>query len=104
MSLNSLFFLFCLFCAVAVMTVLQVLIKKYKVVVKFQLILLLVFSYFFIILTDWRFCVCIVAITLLAYLFGRWIDNKKNVIILMGGGYNSNCISRLLQVHKLLCK
>ena len=104
MNLNSFSFIVFFAAIVAVMAILQIIRKKFTNVGKLQLIFLLLFSYFFILKSDWRFCVCIIIITLLTYFSGMWINSTHSAKILVGGGGASNPIPRLLQVHKLFYK
>ena len=45
---------------------------------KTQTVALLIFSYFFILTFDWRFCICILCITLYTYVLARFIDRSLN--------------------------
>lgn len=86
MNLNSFSFIVFFAAIVAVMAILQIIRKKFTNVGKLQLIFLLLFSYFFILKSDWRFCVCIIFITLLTYFSGMWINSTHSAKILVGGG------------------
>ena len=86
MTLNSFSFLLYFVALTGLLFVLQLLRRNEiigKTITRLQVWTLLGFSFFFIFKSDWRFCVCIVAVTLLTYLFGRWIErnNKKNVLV-----------------------
>lgn len=85
MSLNSFHFVVYFAVLFIVMMVLQLLRKKNKVFGSVQLVLLLAFSYFFILKSDWRFCVCIAAVTLLTYALGILIEKLHSKILLTGG-------------------
>lgn len=85
MSLNSFSFIIYSAAIVVVMTLLQMIRKKNALGGVLQLCFLLAFSYFFILKSDWRFCICVVAVTFLAYLFGEWIERKRSKIILSAG-------------------
>ena len=87
MSLNSFRFVIFFVALFVVMVVLQLLRKKTAFFRKVQLILLLAFSYFFILKSDWRFCICVAAVTVLTYVVAIRIEkteNSKNWLI--GGG------------------
>lgn len=58
MTLNSFHFVVYFAAFVVVLALLQLVKRKYEVVGKAQLILLLLFSYFFIYKSSWKFCVC----------------------------------------------
>ena len=85
MSLNSFSFLCLFFFISALMLILQLLRKKASIIVQIQLFLLLLFGYVLIFLSDWRFCVCIVFITILSFVFGLWLEKKRNKVILFLG-------------------
>ena len=88
MTLNSFSFLLYFTVLVAVLFVLQLFRRNEKnvwITTRLQIWMLLFFSFFFICKSDWRFCICVVAVTLLAYLFGRLIDGKRSKLILSAG-------------------
>ena len=102
MSLNSFRFVVSFAALFVMMVVLQLLRKKNKTFGTAQLLLLLAFSYYFILKSDWRFCVCIAAVTLITYALGILIEKSNSKICLSGGGYCATWILGILQVHKLL--
>ena len=58
--------------------------KKKKInseIGRFQLLLLLFFSYFFILKSSWQFCVCIFAYTLFVYIIGLYVHNRKSILV-----------------------
>ena len=80
MALNSFKFIVCFALLFAVLLSLE-LIKKFfasKRIARIQLILLLLFSYTLVFLTDWRFGVCILFTTLLTYILGRKIQKSES--------------------------
>lgn len=90
MSLNSFRFVIYFAALFVVVVVLQLIRKKTAVAGKAQLILLLAFSYFFILKSDWRFCICVAAVTALTYVLAILIEKnagkKSSKILLTGGG------------------
>ena len=86
MNLNSFRFIIYFAALFVVMVMLQLLRKKSKAIGTAQLILLLAFSYFFILKSDWRFCICIAAVTLLTYALGLLIEKTHSKKFLTGGG------------------
>jgi D-alanyl-lipoteichoic acid acyltransferase DltB (MBOAT superfamily) len=85
MTLSSFSFMLFLLAVLAVMAVLQLLRKRVSFAGKSQIIILLLFSYFFILKTDYRFCICVGAVALVSYWFGLWIEKTHNPKILTGG-------------------
>ena len=77
MSLNSFRFVIFFVALFVVMVVLQLLRKKTAFFRKVQLILLLAFSYFFILKSDWRFCICVAAVTVLTYVVAIRIEKAE---------------------------
>ena len=106
MSLNSFHFVIYFAVLFVVMMMLQLLRKKSKAIGTVQLVLLLAFSYFFILKSDWRFCFCVAAVTALTYglaiLIERCEEKNGSKFWLIGGGYCATWIPDILQVHKLL--
>lgn len=86
MSLNSFRFGVYFVALLVVMVVLQLLRKKYKVFGTEQIVLLLAFSYYFILKSDWRFCVCVAAVTFITYALGILIEKTNSKLWLIGGG------------------
>ncbi len=80
MNLNSFSFLIFLGIILACMVVLQLFRKKAPISGRLQLLLLLAASYGFIFFFDWRFCLCIAAVTVIAYgaglLYARFCSKK----------------------------
>lgn len=85
MTLGSFSFILFLTAIIIVMTVLQLLRKQLSIAKELQLIFLLTFSYLYVLKTDYRFCICVVAVTLISYLFGLWLEKTHNHAILIGG-------------------
>ncbi len=85
MTLSSFSFILFLTAIVIVMTVLQLLRKRLSIAKELQLIVLLTFSYLYVLKTDYRFCICVSAVTLISYLFGLWLETTHNSKILVGG-------------------
>ena len=83
MTLNSFHFVVYFAAFVVVLSLLQLVRRKYEVVGKLQLILLLLFSYFFIYKSSWKFCVCVLAYTCFVYVAGLFA--KKNKVVLATG-------------------
>ena len=103
MSINSFRFL-CIFALLIIIVAgVQLIGKKSGGVRKAQLGILLLFSYYYIFKADWRFCLCVLAVTLIAYTIALLFEKTKNPKILVGGGggYNPSSISGLFQIHKL---
>ena len=76
MALNSFSFLIYFAGLFIILTGLE-LAKKFfncKILARSQIVSLLIFSYFFILIADWRFCVCIAITTILTYLLARGIQ------------------------------
>ena len=90
MSLNSFRFIILFAVLFVVMIVLQLVRKKTAIAGKVQLLLLLAFSYFFILKSDWRFCICVAAVTALTYVLAILIEKnsgeRRRKILLTGGG------------------
>lgn len=72
---------------------------KAGVISRVQVLGLLVFSYYFLYCADWRFCLCVVAETMIAYicamLVSRAAETKKKRIYAVWGGYLVDCLPRL---------
>lgn len=85
MSLNSISFIIYFASVVGVLSVLQWMRKKTPFAGTLQIVILLAFSYFFLLKSDWRFCVCVAFVSLLTYLSGLWIEKKRHPLILAGG-------------------
>lgn len=85
MSLTSFSFIPFFAAVIIVMALLQVFRKKYLVTNNAQLLLLLVSSLLFICISDWRFCICIVFVISLTYVFGIWVERTHSTKILTGG-------------------
>ena len=83
MTLNSFHFVVYFAAFIVVLALLQLVRRKYEVVGKAQLILLLLFSYFFIYKSSWKFCVCVLAYTCFVYVVGLFA--KKNKVVLSTG-------------------
>lgn len=83
MTLNSFYFVVYFAAFVVVLALLQLIRRKYEVVGKVQLILLLLFSYFFIYKSSWKFCICVLAYTCFVYVVGLFV--KKNKVVLSLG-------------------
>ena len=78
MSINSFRFL-CIFALLLIIfTGLQLIRKKSGWAGKAQLGILLLFSYYFIFKADWRFCVCIACVTLIAYGTSILLEKTSN--------------------------
>ena len=85
MNLNSFSFIIYFICAIVVMGVLQIVRKKDSNIITLQFLFLLAFSFFFILKSDWRFCICITAVILLTYSLGLILNKTHSFKILMGG-------------------
>jgi len=85
MTLNSFSFIIYFSVVVLLMAFFQLLRKKSVIASAAQLLFLVVFSYYFLWKTDWRFCVCVVAVTLLTYFIGILIEKTQNLKILIAG-------------------
>lgn len=85
MNLTSLSFIMYFVVLMVVMCILQLLRKLKENVKIIQLLLLLIFSYYFIIKSDWRFFICVLFVTLVTYLIGILLDNAHDVRILATG-------------------
>lgn len=85
MIINSFRFL-CIFAVlVIIMGGLQLIRKKSDKVGKVQLGILLLFSYYYIFKADWRFCICIACVTLIAYSMSIMLEKtKKKVWVFVG--------------------
>lgn len=77
MTLNSFHFVVYFAAFVVVLALLQLVRRKYEAVGKVQLILLLLFSYFLIYKSSWKFCVCVLAYTCFVYAVGRFVNKNK---------------------------
>ena len=54
---------------------------------RIQLLMLVVFSYFFIYKSDWRFCICVFAVTVITYVIALAIqkrEQKKRLWLITG--------------------
>lgn len=84
MSLNNIYFIIQFILLVIVMSVLQFFRTQQwaNSISRIQLIIILIYSYFFILSIDWRFALCIAIITIIAYvcgiLTGRSQDSLKS--------------------------
>lgn len=85
MSLNSFRFIIYFAALLIVMVLLQLLRKRSNTAGTVQLLLLLAFSYFFILKSDWRFCVCVAAVTFITYALGILIEKTRSKLWLIGG-------------------
>lgn len=96
MGLNSFYLiiqLILLLAAVAILQLLKHIVKSGVIVGRLQIILLLVYSYYYICSVDWRFALCVVTDTLIAYCCGLLIfkskrngnDKKAQKITIWGG-------------------
>lgn len=83
MTLNSFHFVIYFAAFVVVLALIQLVRRKYEAVGKVQLILLLLFSYFFIYKSSWKFCVCVLAYT--CFIYGVGLFAKKNKVVLTIG-------------------
>jgi alginate O-acetyltransferase complex protein AlgI len=87
MALNNFYFI----CYLIVFTVLMLAVQlvfyagKKQGADKVQCVLLLVFSYFCICMSDWKFAFCVLAVTLIAYGCGRRIQRTKSRAVLSTG-------------------
>lgn len=86
MSLNSFNFIIYFTIFLIPLTVFQLLGRKSKVFGRIQLVTLLLFSYFFIIKSNWRFCVSVIAVTAVTYSFGLLIEKSRSKSLLIVGG------------------
>lgn len=86
MSLNSFSFIICFVIILAVMGMLQAVRRIRPAVQWVQLVFLLGVSYYFLFRSDWRFCVCMAAVTLLTFFVGKWIEQSRNKRIPAGIG------------------
>lgn len=77
MTLNSFHFVVYFAAFAVVLALLQLVRRKYEVVGTAQLILLLLFSYFLIYKSSWKFCVCVLAYTCFVYVVGRFVNKNK---------------------------
>ena len=78
MTLNSFRFVVYFAAFIVVLALLQLVRRKYEVVGKAQLILLLLFSYFFIYKSSWKFCVSVLAYTCFVYVVGLFAKKNNN--------------------------
>lgn len=85
MALNNFFFIIYFTVLIIMMTGLQFLRIKFSDVFwsKVQLALLLIYSYAFIGITDWRFVICIVIVSLFSFLSGLLISRIKSRRVLI---------------------
>lgn len=89
MALNSFCFILCFVPLFAVMLFLQAIRGKFDKVGRVQLLVLLIFSYFFICYSDIRFGICVALVTVIAYFAGLFMEIKpdKRSILALEGGY-----------------
>ena len=86
MRLNSLSFIACLLILIAVIACINGFGKKGHRAKELQLLLLLIFGYAFVLKTDWRFLLCIAAVTAITYLAAIYYENSGNKLFLIAGG------------------
>ena len=86
MSLNSFIFIIYFAVLLAPLAILQLLRKKKEAVSRIQVCILLLFSYFFIFKSDWRFCLCVIGVTAISYFVALMIDGNKNSKRWLTGG------------------
>lgn len=85
MALNSFHFIIYFGALFIILLVLQLFRKNDKMneaLGKAQLILLLLFSYFFIYKSNWKFCICVLAYTCFVYLIGLKVKNNKAFLVI----------------------
>lgn len=86
MSLNSFNFVISGMGLSMVLGLLQLFKKKNDVVGRVQLLFLLLFSYFFIFTSDFKFCICVLIVTMITYICGRLMGKSAgNRKVLIGG-------------------
>lgn len=95
MGLNSLHFVIQFVVLMLVMSVLQFIRNRRwnNAISRLQIIILLVYSYFFVASVDYRFAICIGGVTLVAYIGGLLVDRYNQA--------NSHSVARIVFV--LLC-
>lgn len=81
MGLNNFFFIIHMIMLLMVMFLLQMVRTRHWAygAGRVQIIVLLLYSYYFAGYVDWRFAICIAAVSLTAYSFGLLIDRAKQV-------------------------
>ena len=92
MGLNSISFIICFFALFVLMSVLQIIRIKtnYEIVSRLQILILLLFSYCFVVTADWKFAVLLAAVTLIAYVSGliiplfKTVKKRRNAAIVSG--------------------
>ena len=77
MSLNSFNFIILFAVILVCMSVLQGVRKKFETIKTVQLSLLLVASYLYTFLSDWKFCICLVLVTIISYTCAIKIEQTK---------------------------
>lgn len=80
MVLNSFHFVVYFAVFFVIMVLLQLVRKKYEKIGKLQLFLLILFSYFFIYKSSWKFCMCIFVYTCFVYVIGLFVKKNKAVL------------------------
>lgn len=86
MSLNSFSFIVCCTALILVMALLQCIRRKFPTGgSKTQLLLLLAVSYGFLVRADWRFCLCILAVTIITYVCAVVYERTRHGRILFAG-------------------
>lgn len=87
MSLNSFYFIIYFVALFVAMIILQLLRKvSSKIFSRVQILFLLAFSIYFIASSDYRFLICIIAVTIISYLFGLLISKEVHKRLFLIGG------------------
>lgn len=85
MSLNSFKFAILFVAILVCMSVLQVIRKEFNSIKTVQLILLLAVSFLYTAFSDWKFCICLVLVTIISYICSIRVEQTKRKIWLIAG-------------------
>ena len=85
MSLNSFNFIILFAVILVCMSILQVIRKKFDFIKTVQLIFLISVSFLYTALSDWKFCVCLLIVTIISYFCAVKIEQTKKKIWLVIG-------------------
>ena len=83
MNLNSFLFVQYLTVLIIVLGVIQCFQKRFPIVSRIQLIILLIFSYYNICISDWHFGVCCLFVSLLSYSVGIYLYKNRSRTVLV---------------------
>ncbi len=104
MSINSFWFL-CIFALLLIFFAsLQLIVKKSNGARKPQLGVLLLFSYYYIFQVDWKFCICIACVTLIAYVTSILLEKTGKKIWLYVGIISLICFLGYFKYTNFFCK